>query len=63
MEFLHNSSNWVLISMAGFLAVVYFKARHPILAFLDARTNKIKATLEEDLKEALTDKSTKSKMR
>jgi F-type H+-transporting ATPase subunit b len=47
MEFLHNSSNWVLISMVGFIALVYFKARHPILAFLDARTNKIKATLEE----------------
>ena len=49
-EFLHSPSNWVLISMLGFIALIYFKARKPILAFLDARSLKIKAELDEAIK-------------
>ena len=47
MEFLSNTSNWVLISMILCLALVYFKGRAPILKFLDSRSDKIRATLEE----------------
>jgi F-type H+-transporting ATPase subunit b len=36
--------------MIGFIALIYFKARKPILAFLDARSIKIKAELDEAIK-------------
>lgn len=44
---LHDTNFFVLLSMIIFLAVVYAKGRKPMMAFLDARTARIKADLEE----------------
>jgi F-type H+-transporting ATPase subunit b len=44
---LNDPHFWVLISTIGFAAVVWKKGRAPFVSFLDARTAKIKAALDE----------------
>lgn len=44
---LTDPHTWVLIATIGFVMVIWKKGRAPLLAFLDARTAKIKASLDE----------------
>lgn len=44
---LNDPHFWVLISTIGFAALVWKKGRTPMTSYLDARTTKIKATLDE----------------
>lgn len=44
---LHDTGFWVLLATIGFGFVLWKYARKPILAMLDARTDKIKADLDE----------------
>ncbi len=44
---LTDPHTWVLIATIGFAFVIWKKGRAPLLAFLDARTAKIKAALDE----------------
>lgn len=45
--FFADPHSWVLIAGLLFLVVVYLKGRKPILAYLDARSARIKADLDE----------------
>lgn len=44
---LHDTGFWVLLATIGFAFVLWKYGRAPILAFLDARTAKIRADLDE----------------
>lgn len=44
---LHDTGFWVLLATVGFGFVLWKYARQPLLALLDARTEKIKADLDE----------------
>ena len=44
---LSNPETWVCFAAIGFAAVIWKKGRAPMMAFLDARTAKIKAALDE----------------
>jgi F-type H+-transporting ATPase subunit b len=44
---LTDAHTWVFFATVGFVVLVWKKGRGPMLAFLDARTAKIKAALDE----------------
>ena len=44
---LTNPETWVFFAAVGFAALIWKKGRAPLLSFLDARTAKIKAALDE----------------
>lgn len=46
-SFLHDTNFWVLFAFIIFVAVVWFKARDKLTGFLDARSSRIKAELDE----------------
>lgn len=57
MEFLNDATVWVAFSFAGFLAILWFKARRAILAKLDGQIAAIRAEIQtaEQLKAEAAD--------
>lgn len=47
VSLLADTHFWVLVATIGFVVLAYVKGRKPLLAFLDARTDRIRAELEE----------------